>query len=377
MSSSVNKSEDQITTTQAAIIVINYMLGAGILTLPRTMAKAVGTPDVWISLLISGGIVFVAGVIVARLCMRFPGKTIFQFTSEITGKWIAYLIGFALFSYFITISAFEIRVMAEVTRLYLLEGTPVWAYVMVFMWVGFYLVLGGINSLARLYEIILPITLVIFVVVILLSIRLFEIDNLRPVLGMGIVPVLKGIKPSLLSFTGFEAMLVVTAFMKHPSKGVKAVIYGISVPLVIYLITLIMVIGGLSLDGTVTKTWPTLDLLRSFEAEGLIFERFESLLLVIWIMQIFSTFTITHYAASLGAAQLLNKHKLTPFLLVLLPVNYIIAMLPKDINQTFFLGDMLGNLSLILFCVTPLVLLIISMIRKKGGKPNEHLTEHT
>ncbi|MCM3786292.1 spore germination protein [Neobacillus mesonae] len=371
MSSNLNKAEDQISTTQAGVIVINYMLGAGILTLPRTMAKAVGTPDVWISLLVSSTIIFAAGIIIARLCMRFPGKTIFQFTSEITGKWIAYLIGFAIISYFITISAFEIRVMAEVTRLYLLEGTPVWAYVMVFMWVGFYLVLGGVNSLARLYEIILPITLIIFVVVILLSFRLFDINNLRPVLGMGIMPVIKGIKPSLLSFTGFEAMLVVTAFMKNPNKGVKAVVYGISVPLVIYLITLVMVIGGLSLDGTVTKTWPTLDLLRSFEAEGLIFERFESLLLVIWIMQIFSTFTITHYAASLGGAQLFKKRKLAPFLLLLLPVNYIIAMLPKDINQMFTLGDILGNFSLVLFCGLPLVLLIISIIRKKGGKASE------
>ncbi|SFS93908.1 GerAB/ArcD/ProY family transporter [Paenibacillus sp. 453mf] len=371
MSSNLNKAEDQITTTQAAVIVINYMLGAGILTMPRTMAKAVGTPDVWISVLLSSVITFTAGIIIARLCMRFPGKTVFQFTSEITGKWIAYIICFSIISYFVTISAFEIRVMAEVTRLYLLEATPVWSYVMIFMWVGFYLVIGGINPIARLYEIILPITLVIFVVIILLSVRLFDINNLRPVLGMGIMPVINGIKPSLLSFTGFEAMFVVMAYMKYPKQGVKAVVYGISVPLVIYLITVIMVIGGLSLEGTVTKTWPTLDLLRSFEAEGLIFERFESLLLVIWIMQIFSTFTITHYAASLGGAQLFKGRKITPFLLLLLPVNYIIALLPKDINETFILGDILGNFSLVLFCGLPLVLLIISLIRKKGGKQSE------
>ncbi|MFD1137439.1 GerAB/ArcD/ProY family transporter [Paenibacillus urinalis] len=371
MSSNLKKAEDQITTTQASVFVINYMLGAGILTMPRTMAKAVGTPDVWISVLLSSVITFAAGIIIARLCMRFPGKTVFQFTREITGKWIAYIICFCIISYFVTISAFEIRVMAEVTRLYLLEATPVWSYVMIFMWVGFYLVIGGINPIARLYEIILPITLVIFVVIILLSVHLFDINNLRPVLGMGIMPVIKGIKPSLFSFTGFEAMLVVAAYMKHPNKGVKAVVYGISVPLVVYLITVIMVIGGLSLDGTLTKTWPTLDLLRSFETEGLIFERFESLLLVIWIMQIFSTFTITHYAASLGGAQLFKGRKITPFLLLLLPVNYVIAMLPKDINETFILGDILGNFSLVLFCGLPLVLLIISLIRKKGGKQSE------
>ena len=57
-----------------------------------------------------------------------------------------------------------------------------------------------------------------------------------------------------------------------------------------------MVIGALSIDGVVTRTWPTIDLMRSFEISGLIFERFESLLLVIWIMQIFATYTISYYA---------------------------------------------------------------------------------
>ncbi|MGR5954047.1 GerAB/ArcD/ProY family transporter [Bacillus paranthracis] len=39
----------------------------------------------------------------------------------------------------------------------------------------------------------------------------------------------------------------------------------------------------------------------------MIFERFESLLLVIWIMQIFATYTISYYAAALGLAQLFKR----------------------------------------------------------------------
>ena len=42
-----------ITPTQATILIINYTLSVGILTLPRTAANEVGTPDVWIALLIS------------------------------------------------------------------------------------------------------------------------------------------------------------------------------------------------------------------------------------------------------------------------------------------------------------------------------------
>lgn len=356
---------DRITTAQAAVIIINYILGAGILTLPRTTVEAVKTPDVWISILISGGLVFISGMIIVILCRKFPGKTIFQFAQEITGKWISVVLAAAIISYFVTIAAFEIRIMAEVTGLYLLEGTPKWAIILVFMWIGFYLISGGINSIARLYEIILPITLVFFTISILLSIRIFDIDNLRPVLGSGIVPILKGVKSTLLAFTGYEILLVVMAFMSFPKKGMKAMSAGILTSLGIYLITLIMVLGGLSIDGVVTKTWPTLDLMRSFEMEGLIFERFESLLLVIWIMQIFSTYTITHYAASLGCAQLLKK-KMQPFMLGMLPVIYIIAMVPQSLDQAFKLGDFLGSASIYLFGAVPVLLLLLCIVRKKG-----------
>ncbi|MDK8193522.1 spore germination protein [Paenibacillus sp. UMB7766-LJ446] len=365
----MNPKQDQLTTVQASVFIINYMLGAGILTLPRTTVNEVKTPDVWISIILSGLLVMILGIILVTLCRKFPGKTVFQFTEEITGKWIAYILGAAIILYFLVISAFEIRVMAEVTRLYLLEGTPVWAIVMVFMWVGFYLISGGINSMARLYEIILPITLILFVLAIFLSSDLFEINNLRPVLGEGIMPVFKGLKSSVLAYTGYEVMFVVMAFMKNPEKGKKALVWGILIPMVIYLITLVMVIGSLSIEGMSTRTWPTLDLMRSFEIEGLFFERFESLLLVIWIMQIFSTSTITHYAASLGCSQLFKK-KMLPFLIILLPISYITAMLPQNVDETFKLGDILGIASIYLFGVLPLLLLLLSMFRKKGGKYN-------
>lgn len=117
-----------------------------------------------------------------------------------------------------------------------------------------------------------------------------------------------------------------------------------------------MVIGVLSVDGVVARTWPTIDLTRTFEMPGLIFERFESLLLVIWIMQMFTSFNISHYAAALGLSQLSNKN-IYPFMHGLLPIVYIVSMIPKNINDVFKLGDMVGLL--------PPLLLVISKL--KGG----------
>lgn len=119
---------------------------------------------------------------------------------------------------------------------------------------------------------------------------------------------LRGVKTTNLSFTCSEIMFILVAFMKKPKNAVKAVVIGTGVVTSFYMITMIMVIGALSVEGVVTRTWPGLDLMRSFEIPGLIFERFESFLLVIWIMQLFATFIITFYAASWESHKFLKRN---------------------------------------------------------------------
>lgn len=179
---------------------------------------------------------------------------------------------------------------------------------MTVLWIGIYSITQGLDPIARLFEMIFPITVIIFLTIALMSLGIFEINNLRPVLGDGIMPVLRGVKTTNLSFTCSEIMFILVAFMKKPKNAVKAVVIGTSVVTSFYMITLIMVIGALSVEGVVTRTWPGLDLMRSFEIPGLIFERFESFLLVIWIMQLFATFIITFYAASWESHKFLKRN---------------------------------------------------------------------
>ena len=42
--------------------------------------------------------------------------------------------------------------------------------------------------------------------------------------------------------------------MEQRKKAVKAILVGISIPLIFYVITVVMVIGALSIDGVVTRT---------------------------------------------------------------------------------------------------------------------------
>ncbi|MFD0616934.1 GerAB/ArcD/ProY family transporter [Paenibacillus sp. GCM10027629] len=354
--------QESITTHQAVVIVANYILGVGILTLPRSAAEQVKTPDIWLSIIIGGLIAMLAGLIVVKLSQKFPGMTFYDYSQQIVGKWIGCILNLIVIGYFISMASVMLRAMAEVNTLFLLEETPRWAMIIAFMWVGIYLVVGGLSAITRMFEIIFPITVIIFVLIAVMSLKIFDINNLRPVLGLGIVPVLNGVKTTALSFSGFEIMLLIVASMQNPKTAKKAVLIGIAIPLLFYVTTAVMVIGALTIEGVISLTWPTITLIKSFEFPGIFFERYESLLLVIWMMQIFTTFVITHYAAAMGMARSMRKD-IRPFLYVLMPVIYIVAMLPKNINDLFHFSDSIGKLSFVMFVILPIVLLGIAKLR--------------
>ncbi|GIP17280.1 germination protein BB [Paenibacillus montaniterrae] len=359
------RSDDKITSTQASIFLTDSVLGAGILTMPRAVVVAGETPDVWLSVLLGGLIVMVLIVVMVKLSQQFPEKTVFQYAGIVIGKVPAFILCWLLIIFFITIAGFEVRVLAEVTLFFLLEGTPMWATMIPFIWVSGYLLFGGLNATVRLFQLILPVSLFVLIVSYLLSIRIFEVDNLLPVLGDGLLPVFKGLKATVLIFAGFEVVMFLVAHMQHPEKAIKAMIAGISVPLAIYFFTIIFVIGGMSIDAILRSTWPTIDLLRSFEVAGLFFERLEFPFLVIWMMQLFCNFTCYFFGASLGISQLL-RIKFRPVIFAMMPIIYLASVIPQDINDLFALGDIIGWSGIILFCLIPLPLSIIWLIRRKG-----------
>lgn len=104
--------------------------------------------------------------------------------------------------------------MVEVISFFLFEGIFIWVIVMFFMWIGFYLIMGGINLIVWMFEIIFFIIVFIFLIIFFMSIGIFEIDNFCFVLGLGIKLVLDGIKIMFFVYIGFEIMLIFLVFME-------------------------------------------------------------------------------------------------------------------------------------------------------------------
>jgi len=357
-----NHFSEKLTTSQVAAGIASTIFGAGIVTLPRTASEAIGTPDVWMSLLLGGGISIGLGIICTKLCLRYPGHTFYEYSPHVTGKLIGNLLNLCFVIYCLLVATYELRMNAEVIRHYLLIRTPIEFTTLCFMLISTYLVVGGINPIARIMELLLPVTTIVILGVMLLGYRNFELDNLRPLLSEGIMPVMKGLQATATPFIGFEAILFFAAFMRTSKNSGKAVVIGITIPAIIYLCTLIIVIGNLSVEAVKTLTWPTIEVIRNIEFPGAFFTNFEILFIAVWVIEMFTTFVVFYYLASLGMNQMFRK-PINFFHYGFFPVIFFMSFYPSNLDEAFKLGDVVGYLAMIFAGVIPLILLIISYLK--------------
>ncbi|MDR7001881.1 spore germination protein [Neobacillus niacini] len=361
----IRNPKDQITAAQAAVIVSNIIIGAGILTSPRAIAQDVGTPDGWISVILSGMLALLAGYVVAKLSQRFPDQTFYEYSQMVVGKFLGRIHGGIFTFYYLLSAGYQLRAMGEMIRMYLLDNTPIEVIIIFFMSVATYLMVGGINAIARLFELFLPFIILILLCLVVFSLGDFKLENIRPVAGDGIMPIFNGIKTSAFSLSGFEVMLLFTAFMKEPQKAVKSTLIGIGMVIPLYVLIVVMCIGTLGVDELKTLTWPMMEEAMSIELTRGVLERFEALFSILWVMTMYTTFVPAYYAASLGLGQLFNINY-QKFIFASLPVVYLIAMYPENLDDVFALGNFIGYSSPFFMVVMPFYFWIIARIRRNG-----------
>lgn len=356
----MNGKQDTITTTQAAVLVISIILAD--ITMERSVSEETKTPDVWLSVLVGGIFSLLIGYICVKLSQRYPGKTYFVYNREIVGRPIGFLFSVAFIGYNLMLAAYAVRMHAEFSRYFLLDRTPIEVMIVIFLAVGTYIAMGGINPVTKVAEFFTPFTVLSFVVIWILSIKIVHTERLLPVLAEGVAPIFKGAVPTVLGYIGFESMLVYTAFMRMPKHAVKAVVIGVVVPIVFYIMNAVTTIGYLGVEEATTLTWPSMELVKGISFPGGFFENFEVLMIGVWIILMFMSYLSAHYIASLGLNQLFNVNiKILHFVVAV--AIYFLAMLPKDINGAFQFGTKTGYAELLSSALCPLLLLVISVIK--------------
>ncbi|KAF6571830.1 GerAB/ArcD/ProY family transporter [Paenibacillus polymyxa] len=369
MSNIPSMKQEKISTLQALLTVTSTVYAVGIVSLPRTIAEKTQTPDVWQGLLLASllgvGVVFIN----VKLCQRFPGKTFYELNPVIAGKFIGLLINIAFIVHCTMICSLVCRMMAEFLKGLALERTPLSMILLPFLLLIGYLTWGGLHAMVRLVELFFPLTLIVFLLLIILNINHFNLDNLRPVFHKGWHPIFESLKVIPFSTIGFESLLILTNVMVNPQKAWKAGWIGYSIAMGLYLLMVTMVVGCMSVEEVSRLQWPVVSFAQQIEFPGSFLERFEILFIILWTIKIFMTAANYYFYMVAGISQLTQKwNRFICFLPLIL--IFSLSMYPQSFIEIGNFDTISGYFGIIMGAAVPLVLLIISMVFHRKGNPD-------
>lgn len=361
--------DESISEKEILVAVASMIIGIGVLSLPKQLAKDTIASDGWIALLVGGFIVIGITWAVARLAATFPGQEFITYATKLTAKPIAIVLTSIHVLITMNVVAIQIREIGEISKHYLFDRTPVEVISLAFFLVVIYAVAGSRVGLFRLNMMFLPIFLFIAVAVLVFSLGKFEIENLFPVFKTDFMNNVKAIGTSVTSYVGFGILWFYLSLVRQPKKAPKMAALGVFIPIGLYLVIFIICIGVFGNAVSSNLLYPTIELAKSVEIPGEVFERFESIFFVIWIMAIFNTTSMAFDIVVFATNSIFKRAKKIWLIFVFSPIIFAVSMLPQDTKEIDTYSTVI-SISWVSYTVF-IILLFFLMYKIRRVKGNE------
>ncbi|WLD93760.1 endospore germination permease [Alkalihalobacillus sp. AL-G] len=351
----------RISNIQAAMLAITSLTIIGHLIL-LTVIISQSRQDGWIAAII-GTVLGLIGIIsLIKLSQCFPGLTLIEILFN-HFSWPGKIIGVLYLVYFYLMAALGVRLFAEAYKRIMME-TPMWAFVTVILLLTTFIVYLGLETLARLNQIMLPVLVIIAIGVVFLTMgEKKDYTNLLPIMGEGFYPVGVGSLSVMGWFGEFVILGMILPYVKRPKRLVKT---GVSVAVVTLIFFLGPITGPIAMFGPVEAAkmaFPTFSEVRYITA-GEVINRFDVIAILFWTVGLMVRISLFFYGLSLGTAQALKLNVYQP---IIIPYAWLIGigsiLFAKNYAELKeFLFQSYVPLNLLMGAALPLLLLLITVI---------------
>ncbi|MDD4413673.1 MAG: endospore germination permease [Oscillospiraceae bacterium] len=360
----------KLSPRQLMILASGFSFGTTPLVLPSSMAKLAG-PDVWLSILfgMATGMLFIW--IYAKLGELNPDKTFVEVIKLYFGKWAGGLVVVLFIISALVLTDQAVWYMGDFIHTEFVPDFPVLPIHVLFIAVLAFALWCGVETMYRTTELLFAFLFTFIIVAILMLIPNMKPENLLPVMEKGVPPVLKG---SILYIASCVLPLVFLNMVypvcfENVKESKKALFKGYLLGAFTNLITVtvcVIVMGSNLVSNIRFPMFITSKEINIF----VIFSRIEAVTFSIWMSVSFISAFSYAYAGIFGLAQLL---KMKNYKILVLPIGLLLAVYSLNIytNTSYQIKwDMTvwPLFSFTLGFILPLVLLIMSIIRKIKGK---------
>ncbi|TDF99476.1 GerAB/ArcD/ProY family transporter [Paenibacillus piri] len=356
----------QITVIQAASILISTIIGVGVLPLPLFAVRAADSGAPLVTFL--GMVVAFVGLgLIALLGMRFPNKSIIQYSEDIIGKWPAWIGSVFIIAFFAILTSLTAREFGEVVVTSVLKTTPVEVTVIVMLLLAALSTRNDIATFAYIHTFYFPLLLGPGLLIVALSLKNAEIINLEPIWGNAPKDMVGGVFTIAALFQGSFVLTMVIPAMRRPEKALKASIWGILIAGGLYVTIVVATVSVFGAEESKQLLWPTLELAKATSLPANILERLDAAFLAVWVTAVFTTLFSSYFLTIHSMSKLFRLREHRMFSFFVLPIVFVMAMLPLNIMHMYEIIQNVGRIGLFITIVYPAVLLAISLIRKKRG----------
>ena len=237
--------KEQITNKEATYILISFVIGSTLIIGVGGFAKN----DAWISGILSVIMFIPMLLIYSRILSMFQGKDLFDILNIIFGKVIGKIVSIIYIWYAFHLGALVLRNFGEFINTVAMPETPMFVSMLCLGLICIIAVRLGIEVLGRFTTFFLPIVFFILAIVLILEIPQYHLNYLKPILGNGLAPVLKG-GFSVFAFPYAETVIFIGIFssLKTKKSPIKVYLWGILISaaiIIIFTIRNIIVLGNM------------------------------------------------------------------------------------------------------------------------------------
>ncbi|MCQ6276100.1 endospore germination permease [Bacillus sp. V3B] len=356
----------KINTGEFLILVIVFVIGTAILNAPALLAKFT-KQDAWIASALATliGLFFV--FLFNQLVALYPSLTYVEVNEKVFGKWIGKIASLLYLFYIYHLILGGLRGIGDFFTTQILVDTPIQIIMILFLITILIGVRLGLEVICRSAVIFLPWIVLLLFLLFLFLIPQLKIENIQPIFGEGIKPMMKGSYNHLgLPYLQLAIFLMITPYVTGKAELKKYFYKGTLIGGLVLFFVVMFSISVLGADITARQTYPSYVLGKKISI-GNFLERIEVVVAIIWILTIYFKLVISYYGLTLGLAQVLGlkDYKVLVFPLAFLTITASIFSFPDIVYFQDYIAKTLTPYSLTICFFLPLLLLIVGKIRKK------------
>lgn len=356
----------KISSRQLAFLTVTLVIATADVFLPAFVAQEAGR-DAWIAVIIGTVFSLVIVNLFLILGLRYPDKTIIQYSCDILGKPLGKFVGLILVYYYVLVGWSVTRELGELFLTAFNPESPIIVYSLLIIVVAAYAAGQGVEVIARVNEILLPAGLGILIFIAVTNLPQSDFKNFLPIMYGGIVPPIRGgilVLGWLVQPVVFLQILPFVSDKKTVRRNMNISVIVLGLALELGVLT-IAVFGPL----TAKLLFPALEYVR-FASLGYYIQNLDIIIMVVWVGGIFIKIVVFYYAAVLGISQLFGLKESKA---LISPVGALIICFSMSTAKT--LGELMHALHYVsplfssaMALVVPGILLAVSLIRGGGKK---------